>query len=391
MCGIHGYVTGKVRNVHADDFLSNGFVAGSLRGTDASGIAVINAAKAQSAWQKLPVPGSMFIGNNYVRTLMRDACDANTIAIAHTRAATTSGVGIDGAHPFSVDDANGREIVGVHNGTLQGWGTKPNGNKYTVDSEWALNHIFDNGIKAFEDFTGAYCFVWWDSDEQDTLNIALNNDRPMCVGFTKQEGMTYASEAGMLYWLMERNLIDIDGPILQLTGKHWYKFKIDELKAYTKVALPEPKATAVVPYTSYTPSAPMKTTVDRVTELLTLIGKKVTSQATGTAVVPYKQAARAEEILKAKQLNLMGCKGTFQPDYLDTNTNDLLGTFANEAGTELTAFIRGAENLIFGPATLWNTRCIGIQDDNFDIVAVCSAPNFAINNGEPVPEMALLN
>src|SRR6478736_1702769 len=131
MCGIHGFVTGKKRNNNADDYVKQGFVAGSLRGMDSSGMASIKPKDKSVSWQKLPIMGPFFIGDKFAQGLMREASTPNTITICHTRAATAGGVGISEAHPFQVEGAvddkgNFRELIGVHNGTLTFWQSKKN-------------------------------------------------------------------------------------------------------------------------------------------------------------------------------------------------------------------------------------------------------------------------
>lgn len=181
MCGIAGFMTGTKRYSKADDFISDSFVAGSLHGMDSCGVVSIEMKKDLYSWQKLPVCGSYFITDRAARNVIRDANLPNTLTLAHTRAATQGSVSINNAHPFIVEGQDGdnyREMVGVHNGSLTGWASKKGASKFDVDSEWALNKIFDLGDKAFEEIEGAYCFVWWDNANPDVLNISLNDRRP---------------------------------------------------------------------------------------------------------------------------------------------------------------------------------------------------------------------
>ena len=390
MCGLHGYVNGKARNTTADDFLANGFIAGSLRGTDASGIASVNA-KGQVFWQKLPVSGPMFIGDKYTKSLMKDAMEPHSISICHTRSATVGGSeGINGAHPFLIDcdEAGVREMIGAHNGTLTSWHNKKGAAKFKVDSEWALNHIYDEGIGAFKEFIGSYCFVWWDSNESKVLNIALNKERPMCVVFTKDGGMAYASEPGMLYWLCERNNIQMDGPVLRLDADRWYKFHSEKLREFTSESLPAIPVKAVVTtyhgtnFTRYARDS--KSVVEKITTLLELIGNKATSKAsTSMVVLPTVKefnptfSVTKEEVLQAKEWQLLGKRGVFKPSYLDKSNNEVVGVFIQTDVMEFPAVIRNAEKLEYGPATEWEVSCIGMNDDGFDFVAICSKPRIS--------------
>ncbi len=276
MCGIHGIIGGSKSERNADDFLKSAFVANTLRGMDASGLAVINGSNFDT--YKLPIAGQFFRDTRVAQDLFRQATQPHSLAIGHVRHGTSGGHGVDTAHPFecwSEDEKN--VLVGVHNGTLTGWASKPNGKYYSVDSEWALNHIMLNGEKAFEDIDGAFCFVWWDDRDSGTLNIALNKERPMHVVMLKNDGMAFASEAGMLYWLLERHNIGMEGSVLELQPDHWYKFPIKEPGKYTKSELPAVKrVTYTAPSTSYSGK---KTCVEVVSDLL---GKFTGSSTTST-------------------------------------------------------------------------------------------------------------
>lgn len=244
MCGIHLFINGKNRSNKADDFIAQGFVTNMLRGTDSSGIVGIDAEKGDLTLQKLPISGMYFPQDKLAQSLIKRAGYKNHLTICHTRAATLGAISQPNAHPFVASDyeegtgACTRELVGVHNGTLVNWKSKKDANLYDVDSEWAMNHILDNGIDAFKDFDGAFCMAWWDSDDWLTLNIARNDQRPLFIAFVEGGGMAGASEAGMLAWLLERNQMKLDGPIRELEAGQLYKFEVTDPKAFTKQALP---------------------------------------------------------------------------------------------------------------------------------------------------------
>ena len=277
MCGIHGFISGNKKDLNADDFMRSGFVAGSLRGMDSSGVASIMVQRKTFAFQKLPVAGSTFIQDKYADTLIRRANDTGIITLGHTRSATVGKVGYSEAHPFWMEQDT-RELIGVHNGTLTNWRSDASAKDYDVDSEWALNKIFDEGKDAFAKFSGAYCFAWWDSNDHETVNFALNSERPMNVVFTENGNMAFASEAGMLYWLLERHKVAMKGKILTLAAGNWYKFKVNDVENFTKEELPKPKVAAVVTQQPYYSNR--KTVVDDVTALLGRLAAGKEAQAT---------------------------------------------------------------------------------------------------------------
>ncbi len=442
MCGIHGFVVAKTKELNADDFLKNGFVAGMLRGTHSSGIASIDAKNEYSDIHKMPLPGMYFIDDRYTEQLIRAACDPSTITICHTRAATQGAVNARNAHPFRVSDWDEnegtmtREIVGVHNGSLTGWSTRTDAKGYQVDSEWALSHIFTDGYDAFEDFTGAYCFVWWDSDSPSILNIALNSERPMHVAFSKDGNMGYASEAGMLNWLFERNKITRDGDVRKLEPGTWYKFSLSDLKNPVKIKLPTAKT-----YSGYTGTTGSygtgysgvydrnTYTTDHCAAVADLIAK--VSKATAEQVVlplesDEEKAAREQQALDreiadlgaamgaalqkmqdlteerkpgnirvvvsneeqhvARKLSVMGSAGQFYPERIKAD-GTLLGTWKSDGNNgEWDAIIRFAESVEWSELHPMTCKVIGVVDDGSEMTMVLGKPRVktAASNKETV-------
>lgn len=380
MCGIHGFINTAKKEFNADDFIRSSFVANSLRGMDSCGIASINIGKKNIDYQKLPVNGSTFIQDKYVDNLIKIARDENVVTICHNRAATSGRVGYNQAHPFYVQEGE-REIIGVHNGTLTAWQSKLNASKFSVDSEWALNHIFDKGMDAFKDFSGAYCFVWWDSADEGTLNIALNDQRPMCIAFTENGNMAYASEAGMLYWLCERHNLKIKGQVLYLTADKWYKFPANDPSKFTKESLPKstyiPQTT--VGYTRY--SAP--TVVSKVEALLEKIsGQKPTG--TEVTVITKKPQVTADEVQNARDIGMMSKECIFEPYWYEESEDCTYGMVYLPDETEWSGTIRnsGEINFVADGTMEWGCRIIGAHDDGKEVTLLCGKPTVRMSTNQ---------
>lgn len=371
----------------AEDFLAQGFVAGSLRGKDSSGIALIETISEQVDFQKLPIPGMYFIQDTAAQQLLSDANDPLTIAICHTRAATSGKIGLNQAHPFLIEgeEDNPREIIGVHNGTLNSWYNHKLSKYYNVDSEWALALIYNEGMKAFEEFRGAYCFVWWDSENSQVLNIALNDQRPMHIAFTTTGSMAYASEPGMLYWLLERNGLNLDGPILKLASDYWYKFNVNDLKNFTKEELP-----AVRTVSNYQAPSSFPTRTSTMENVGRVISRAIAEQAKSTSnnlvlvSDTPKPSVTMEEVEQAKALGLSNMRGSFIPTFADPNANEVWGAFVYNGTDEIEAVIRNVVDLPINPDETWDTTVIGMVDDGLSITAICSKPRIAL-----VPETML--
>jgi asparagine synthetase B (glutamine-hydrolysing) len=439
MCGLHGIVTTDKRVANADDFIAEGFVTGSLRGTDASGIASIDMVQGQVELQKLPVSGPFFTGDKYARKLILAASSNYQITMCHTRASTSGPSGINAAHPFIVEDeTTNRVLVGCHNGTLSGWSTKEDGAKFNVDSEWALNRIFKKGADAFKEFNGAYCFTFWDSDLPNCLHIALNDERPMFVAFSEEGCMAYASELGMLWWLMERNKIKIKGKALKLVGRNWYTFNADTpstLEKWHKQELPAAQVVTTArtqgsTYSHYGTGYTYESHAEKVDKVLQKISTGQTSQP-NQALIAMSQAStaanggivevnpdeyadnpldgeyrivnedlvagkstrvvitNADEIKLARQMDLMGVEGDFVPTRYDEQTGEMGGYWTSESRIdEFNAVIRKANDLEHDihPYSLWKVKLIGLNDTGNELIAVCSKPRFLGVDTEAISE-----
>lgn len=213
MCGIHAVINkANFARTSYEGFMKDGFVAGSLRGMDSSGIMQIDKT-GKPFMYKEAVMGPRFIDGKNAIPFLRDAANC-PLTIGHVRAATAGKVTHDNAHPFCVNRADGTRLLGVHNGTLSNWSYKAGASKFDVDSEWALNAIATEGADAFEKFLGAWAFIWWDERHKDKVFVARNDQRTLHFLRTKdKQSMLIASEAGMLAWLAERNRIETEDTV----------------------------------------------------------------------------------------------------------------------------------------------------------------------------------
>lgn len=261
MCGIIGLINASYASADSKyvtvsymkssrEFLSEGMIAGGVRGLDSTGVFQID--KLGNPYlHKLPVAAHLFVGDRATIPFLTDA-SVSPITVCHVRAATTGRISMNNAHPFQVFSDDGkRSILGVHNGTLSGWTTVAGAaaSKYTVDSEWALAHIANKGLNAFEDFFGSYSFVWWDMDKPGELCFARNSERPMCFLRTKdKKHILFGSEPGLLYWIATRNGIEVEENVYKTSPDKYYVIDTTKktLEWEDRGDLPK-KATAIVP------------------------------------------------------------------------------------------------------------------------------------------------
>lgn len=119
----------------------------------------------------------------------------------HVRAATRGNINADNAHPFELDT-----LVGMHNGTLESSDYFP-GIKET-DSEMMFKDMEKRGIRevlAGLNKKSAYAVVIFDKKKREFI-FARNELRPLfCTWNLNRKVMYWASEVGMLEWILDRN------------------------------------------------------------------------------------------------------------------------------------------------------------------------------------------
>lgn len=243
MCGIAG-VLNAVYQKDSGCFIRDSMVAGMLRGVDSTGVMQMDRG-GKIYVHKEAVPGAYFLSSKITQQFVDDVCKS-PINVVHTRAATQGVINKDNAHPFIVHKPNKHPLVGVHNGSLYaGWKTRVSAKGFEVDSHWALTMIAEHGIDAFRQIHGPFCFVWTDAEHKGKLFIARNSGRPMHVVFSEgRKSMYFASEAGMLHWLTERNNIKTETDILVLAPERLYEFDTTgSTVTYTSKILPFNSAT----------------------------------------------------------------------------------------------------------------------------------------------------
>ena len=258
MCGLLLLVTNDTYATRADDFVRDAFLANQVRGLDSSGIFQIKK-DGEIATYKEATNASNFVELNEAKSLIREACRM-PITVGHVRAATQGSISKENAHPFVITREDGTKLVGVHNGTLQGWKNKPHADKFQVDSEWAFHMLAHEGADAFEYFTGAFALIWHDTAHPNSLFMARNKDRPLCYMVdSTNKTMLGCSELGMLGWLSERNNFKLAksgvyDTFFYLEEGKIYEFDINTIGSFKVVDYPayDPRTTVATSTPTYT-------------------------------------------------------------------------------------------------------------------------------------------
>lgn len=230
MCGIICTLNSAYHSADLSKFIADGILAGAVRGQDSTGIMQVDK-KGSIYTHKQAASGVKFLNDNVTTIYVKDA-NSSPINVVHHRAATVGVINAGNAHPFicqmpSLNASTGKHnvLVGVHNGSLTNWRGKVGAKDYEVDSEWALSRIATQGIEAFKEIEGPYCFMWTTTESPGKLFVARNSGRPMHMALSKDGKQAYfASEAGMLSWLCERNRITVEDTILVVGTDKVYTF-----------------------------------------------------------------------------------------------------------------------------------------------------------------------
>lgn len=199
MCGIFGVSGQFITTQPEDKFIRHATIAGAVRGLDATGyVFLTNSKVSPTTYLKKAVNGATFV--NEVWNPEWNMGSSTHSIIGHNRAATVGSINDDTAHPFIEGN-----IIGVHNGTLTGdWrGDLQVSRKTDVDSRGLYRAISARGIDwAISNLYGAAALVWAEIDSQ-RMFVYRNADRPL--HYTENvdtNKVYYASEAGMLTWLL---------------------------------------------------------------------------------------------------------------------------------------------------------------------------------------------
>ncbi|AGF91047.1 hypothetical protein SXHG_00025 [Synechococcus phage MRHenn-2013a] len=200
MCGIVGVASRGAMTAQMKEFFAQLLYHDVVRGEHATGIAAVDTLTQSVEIFKKAMPSYRFLYEPGVAELFDNKKNFN-IFIGHNRHATMGDKTKDiFAHPFQHG-----HITGVHNGTIRDQTLLDDHRLFDVDSDNLFYHMSQNGLDhTLERLNGAFALVWYNS-EDNTLNFIRNDERPMCIGVLDNECVVWASEMGMLRWLVRRH------------------------------------------------------------------------------------------------------------------------------------------------------------------------------------------
>ena len=203
MCGLVG-MAGATITADELKYMKWALISDTIRGAHSTGVAAVGA-DTKPYIHKQAIPGWDFVDSQGYKTIEKalSKYKENVAVLGHNRYATMGKITAQTAHPFRHN-----HVTGVHNGTLY-WHEHlagGRGAKFDVDSEaiiFALGANNADPVDVLEALDGAYALVWYD-DRDKTINFARNEERTLFLAFDRgSHTMLWASEKGMLEWLIE--------------------------------------------------------------------------------------------------------------------------------------------------------------------------------------------
>lgn len=218
MCGLVGCFSAYLADKHKKAYKEL-LWASSVRGYDATGMIQVTAKYSniskdrrvdpQTNTLKCVGPSPVLMNTKEFHQLVDDR--ETKALFGHCRARTVGENKFENAHPFEFD-----RIIGMHNGTLNG--SYEGKAEFETDSEAIFKHINDVGVEAaIPELQGAWALTWFDK-QNSTINFLRNNLRDLWLANEKHtDTIFWASEPGMLRWILGRNNIEIEHCVLLST------------------------------------------------------------------------------------------------------------------------------------------------------------------------------
>ena len=221
MCGLVAAITKAANGFDTStvDAFKELLFVDTLRGDDSTGVFGINNLGNVGIAKDVGT-ADKFINTSEYREISNHMYQKGWAIVGHNRKSTRGATTDKNAHPFWVDD----KIVLVHNGSYYGDHKKLADTE--VDSEAIAIHLsknIDNYEEALQKVNSAYALIFYDVQGKK-LNFIRNKDRPLYYVET-EKAYFFASEAGMLYWILMRN-------------EHKLKDKIQEVPEHTLYTFP---------------------------------------------------------------------------------------------------------------------------------------------------------
>jgi len=201
MCGIVGVAGTGPCSHQMKEFFTQLLFHDVVRGHHATGVAAIDTINRSLTVEKKAIASPQFLEEKEVIENLFAVKHNFNIYIGHNRWATSGAKDDDdNAHPFIHGD-----IVGVHNGSLRKQSRLDDHKDFVVDSDNLFYQLNKTGLDdTISKADGAYALVWYDRKD-NSLNFLRNEERPLAIAKLSNGYWVWASEIGMLRWLIKRH------------------------------------------------------------------------------------------------------------------------------------------------------------------------------------------
>ena len=339
MCGIVGMIS-KFHGFGMDyeDVFEEMLYLDGPRGMDSTGAFVVTKNNEVQIVKQAANPGIFLKTDSWKNLKSRIRADAR-IVVGHNRKASIGSIISKNAHPFAKE-----HIILVHNGYIANHKTIDA--TVEVDSEAIVTVLLkeDNPLEGLKQLFGAYAIVWYNKKTK-TLYMARNKDRPLAIAHSENQ-VLFASEKGMLNWIMDRNNLfnfkmaqELKEDVLYEITLKPFLMKEHNIPGYTAPKSPEVASWGPTP----TVREVMKESVDP------------------TVFRDYPETFNQEEITEEEVLERMAAANTHGDDPL----KDLQGELAQGAGASEEALEHSVQLLRtlypFGSYALFMPRNV-VQD-----------------------------
>ncbi len=208
--------------------------ADTVRGEDSTGVFGVNR-YGNVDYLKTVGNAAVLQGSKEYDTFNAAIFSDYRMVVGHNRKATRGGLTDENAHPF----VESNHIL-VHNGTLHNH-KELTDKEVEVDSHAILHSLVERGYaETLKEIQGAFALAFYNAVDKE-LNLVRNDERPLFIANTVG-AWYFASEAGMLKWILGREEVKIT-EITNCKPGTMYTFKLEDEKQmwYTPYELWTPK------------------------------------------------------------------------------------------------------------------------------------------------------